>query len=579
MGSSSSKNVVGSSSSFPSSTNGRRKNQLIATTVSKCSCLGGLSSGSYETDASEDEVSNERNKASRRLSGETLSVEQNRAESIQVKRGKVKVLEDSSEVPSISIESELDDEWGQVNDVARTSSVASIADGSSSQVASSRSRSRFSFFPGNISFRLSRAASLGSSRAYSLFPNGFTGSNAEEGFPVHTDSTISSINRNEVHQETQLLPECSISRLPAAQVDSVLQVDSLVPRLPVHLQDVEIISARDMARNNENTGSGVSGNLLRNITDVESMESRRPDRRIRSREPVERSVRFSRTLSVGRLRDRVLRRSSFSDALFGRLQEDRVVRDSSQDNGAQAWAGITRPLDSNGTAEQTQASSSYPPSELNSIYNSQGYDVDASRTREARYHEIMERRTDFLERRRRIRSQVRALQRLGSRFENLSGHERSCILSGQHRTGLCTCRTINRTNTNPDDDTSARASISRIVMLAEALFEVLDEIHQQSVVLSSRPSVSSIGSVPAPKEVVESMPVKIYAKSQKQQNDDAAQCYICLVEYEEGDCMRILPCHHEFHQTCVDKWLKEIHRVCPLCRGDVCRSESFAVDN
>ncbi|KAI3904441.1 hypothetical protein MKW98_014621 [Papaver atlanticum] len=576
MGSSSSKNVVGSSSSFPSSTNGRRKNQLIGTTVSKCSCLGGLSSGSYETDASEDEVSNERNKASRRLGGETLSVEQNRAETIQVKRGKVKVLEDSTEVPSISIESELDDEWGQVNVVARTSSVA---DGSSSQVASSRSRSRFSFFPGNISFRLSRAASLGSSRAYSLFPNGFTGSNAEEGFPVQTDSTVSSINRNEVHQETQLLPECSISRLPAAQVDSVLQVDSLVPRLPVHLQDVEIISARDMARNNENTGSGVSGNLLRNITDVESMESRRPDRRIRSREPVERSVRFSRTLSVGRLRDRVLRRSSFSDALFGRLQEDRVVRDSSQDNGAQAWAGITRPLDSSGTAESTQASSSYPPSELNSIYNNQGYDVDASRTREARYHEIMERRTDFLERRRRIRSQVRALQRLGSRFENLSGHERSCILSGQHRTGLCTCRTINRTNTNPDDDTSARASISRIVMLAEALFEVLDEIHQQSVVLSSRPSVSSIGSVPAPKEVVESMPVKIYAKSQKQQNEDAAQCYICLVEYEEGDCMRILPCHHEFHQTCVDKWLKEIHRVCPLCRGDVCRSESFAVDN
>ncbi|GMN47651.1 hypothetical protein TIFTF001_016824 [Ficus carica] len=37
-------------------------------------------------------------------------------------------------------------------------------------------------------------------------------------------------------------------------------------------------------------------------------------------------------------------------------------------------------------------------------------------------------------------------------------------------------------------------------------------------------------------------------------------CYICLVEYEEGDRMRILPCHHEFHKTCVDKWLKEIHR-------------------
>lgn len=42
------------------------------------------------------------------------------------------------------------------------------------------------------------------------------------------------------------------------------------------------------------------------------------------------------------------------------------------------------------------------------------------------------------------------------------------------------------------------------------------------------------------------------------------RCYICLVEYEEGDSVRILPCHHEFHKTCVDKWLKEIHRYTSL---------------
>jgi hypothetical protein len=38
------------------------------------------------------------------------------------------------------------------------------------------------------------------------------------------------------------------------------------------------------------------------------------------------------------------------------------------------------------------------------------------------------------------------------------------------------------------------------------------------------------------------------------------RCHICLTEYEDGDQIRTLPCKHEFHLQCVDKWLKEIHR-------------------
>lgn len=52
--------------------------------------------------------------------------------------------------------------------------------------------------------------------------------------------------------------------------------------------------------------------------------------------------------------------------------------------------------------------------------------------------------------------------------------------------------------------------------------QVLDEIHQQSVVLS-RPSVSSLGSVPAPTETVDSLPLKLYSKSHKHLNEEAAQ--------------------------------------------------------
>ncbi|KAJ9141081.1 hypothetical protein P3X46_031658 [Hevea brasiliensis] len=132
--------------------------------------------------------------------------------------------------------------------------------------------------------------------------------------------------------------------------------------------------------------------------------------------------------------------------------------------------------------------------------------------------------------------------------------------SGLHADGTCSCESLPTT-----EESSNRASISRIVMLAEALFEVLDEIHHQPMSLSL-----SMVSLPAPESVVDSFPLKNHRKEDKVEgSDDVEQCYICLAEYEEGEKIRVLPCHHEYHMSCVDKWLKEIHGVCPLCRGDV----------
>ncbi|WWC90745.1 uncharacterized protein L201_005682 [Kwoniella dendrophila CBS 6074] len=52
-------------------------------------------------------------------------------------------------------------------------------------------------------------------------------------------------------------------------------------------------------------------------------------------------------------------------------------------------------------------------------------------------------------------------------------------------------------------------------------------------------------------------------------NDDQ-QCPICLVDFEPGDDLRILPCEreHAYHQTCIDPWLLEVSSSCPLCRKD-----------
>ncbi|KAI5119869.1 hypothetical protein M0805_000703 [Coniferiporia weirii] len=47
-------------------------------------------------------------------------------------------------------------------------------------------------------------------------------------------------------------------------------------------------------------------------------------------------------------------------------------------------------------------------------------------------------------------------------------------------------------------------------------------------------------------------------------------CPICIIDFEEGDDIRVLPCEgkHVFHQQCVDQWLLELSSSCPICRHD-----------
>ncbi|KAJ6593924.1 hypothetical protein B0H19DRAFT_1092851 [Mycena capillaripes] len=54
-------------------------------------------------------------------------------------------------------------------------------------------------------------------------------------------------------------------------------------------------------------------------------------------------------------------------------------------------------------------------------------------------------------------------------------------------------------------------------------------------------------------------------------------CPICIVDFEEGDDLRILPCDgaHRFHQSCVDPWLLALSTACPLCRHDFIALENM----
>ncbi|XP_022145297.1 E3 ubiquitin-protein ligase SDIR1-like [Momordica charantia] len=43
-------------------------------------------------------------------------------------------------------------------------------------------------------------------------------------------------------------------------------------------------------------------------------------------------------------------------------------------------------------------------------------------------------------------------------------------------------------------------------------------------------------------------------------------CCVCLSSIEEGIETSVLPCLHEFHKVCVDRWFEERRRTCPICR-------------
>uniref|UniRef100_A0A4W4F4I7 RING-type domain-containing protein n=1 Tax=Electrophorus electricus TaxID=8005 RepID=A0A4W4F4I7_ELEEL len=51
-------------------------------------------------------------------------------------------------------------------------------------------------------------------------------------------------------------------------------------------------------------------------------------------------------------------------------------------------------------------------------------------------------------------------------------------------------------------------------------------------------------------------------------------CAVCLEQYSNNQCLRVLPCLHEFHRDCVDPWLL-LQQTCPLCKRSVLDLKSF----
>ncbi|KAL8133224.1 receptor homology region, transmembrane domain- and RING domain-containing protein 2 [Apium graveolens] len=68
-------------------------------------------------------------------------------------------------------------------------------------------------------------------------------------------------------------------------------------------------------------------------------------------------------------------------------------------------------------------------------------------------------------------------------------------------------------------------------------------------------------------QLVKAMPSLIFT-AVLDDNCTSSTCAICIEDYTVGEKLRVLPCRHKFHATCVDAWLTSWRTFCPVCKRD-----------
>ena len=107
----------------------------------------------------------------------------------------------------------------------------------------------------------------------------------------------------------------------------------------------------------------------------------------------------------------------------------------------------------------------------------------------------------------------------------------------------------------------AMGALPRARRLASILEGLVPLLSTAAALESAQPALKK-----APKSVVDKLPCRVFTSLPHV----TRECYICLDTYTTGDKMRQLPCKHEFHAKCVDRWLLDVSRTCPCCRAEVC---------
>ncbi|KAM4718913.1 E3 ubiquitin-protein ligase RNF6 [Anableps anableps] len=69
------------------------------------------------------------------------------------------------------------------------------------------------------------------------------------------------------------------------------------------------------------------------------------------------------------------------------------------------------------------------------------------------------------------------------------------------------------------------------------------------------------------KEQIDNLSTRTYGQASLE-GELGRACSVCINEYAQGNKLRRLPCAHEFHVHCIDRWLSE-NNTCPICRQPI----------
>ncbi|XP_026016107.1 RING finger protein 150 [Astatotilapia calliptera] len=81
----------------------------------------------------------------------------------------------------------------------------------------------------------------------------------------------------------------------------------------------------------------------------------------------------------------------------------------------------------------------------------------------------------------------------------------------------------------------------------------------------------------AAKKAISKLQLRTIRKGDQETEPDFDNCAVCIEGYKANDVVRILPCRHLFHKSCVDPWLLD-HRTCPMCKMNILKALGIALN-